>query len=158
MTKIPSPPDAPLSPGVPSPLRLHLGRALQQHRLQAGLTQAELADYAGVSTKYVGEVERGQANPTLEVLERLAAAVKWDPLKTLEGLHEPITEGVRLLLIELGQELVEKLQQAVRWLQALDPRLRMAASQDAAQAAVLSPVEHGKRGKLGSALRRLRGR
>jgi DNA-binding XRE family transcriptional regulator len=59
-------------------LRIRLGAALQKHRLQRGLTQAELAEFADLSLKHVGEIERGEANTTLEVLERLAAAVGWN--------------------------------------------------------------------------------
>jgi DNA-binding XRE family transcriptional regulator len=74
-------------------LRIRLGGALQRHRLQRGLTQAQLAEFADLSLKYVGEIERGEANTTLEVLERLAAAVGWSPMDALEGLREPLSEA-----------------------------------------------------------------
>jgi transcriptional regulator with XRE-family HTH domain len=105
-------------------LRIRLGAALQKHRLQRGLTQAELAEYADLSLKYVGEIERGEANTTLEVLERLAAAVGWDPMDALEGLREPISEGVRMLLLDEVQQILERLRNMTRWLQALDPALQ----------------------------------
>jgi transcriptional regulator with XRE-family HTH domain len=104
-------------------LRIRLGAALQKYRLQRGLTQAELAEYADLSLKYVGEIERGAANTTLEVLERLAAAVGWDPMDALEGLREPLSEGVRMLLLDEVQQILERLRNMTRWLQALDPAL-----------------------------------
>ena len=105
-------------------LRIRLGAALQKHRLQRGLTQAELAEFADLSLKYVGEIERGEANTTLEVLERLAAAVGWNPMDALEGLREPLSEGVRVLLLDEVQQILDRLKNMTKWLQALDPALQ----------------------------------
>jgi transcriptional regulator with XRE-family HTH domain len=105
-------------------LRIRLGAALQKHRLQRGLTQAELAEFADLSLKYIGEIERGTANTTIEVLERLAAAVGWDPMDALEGLREPLSEGVRMLLLDEVQQILDRLRNMTRWLQALDPVLQ----------------------------------
>lgn len=46
-------------------LRAHLG----------GMTIAELARRAGLHPSYLGEVERGQKNPTLATLGRIASAL-----------------------------------------------------------------------------------
>ena len=105
-------------------LRIRLGAALQKHRLQRGLTQAELAEFADLSLKYVGEIERGEANTTIEVLERLAAAVGWNPMDALEGLREPLSEGVRVLLLDEVQQILDRLRNMTKWLQALDPALQ----------------------------------
>ena len=105
-------------------LRARLGAALQKHRLQRGLTQAELAEFADLSLKYVGEIERGEANTTLEVLERLAAAVGWDPMDAFEGLREPLSEGVRVLLLDEMQQILKRFRNMIKWLQALDPALQ----------------------------------
>lgn len=43
-------------------------------REAAGLTQAELAERSGVSQTWISRLERGQENPTLATLRRLAAA------------------------------------------------------------------------------------
>lgn len=104
-------------------LRVRLGAALQKNRLQRGLTQAQLAEFADLSLKYVGEIERGEANTTLEVLERLASAVGWNPMDALEGLREPLSEGVRLLLLDEIQKIRDVLRNMSKWLQALDPAL-----------------------------------
>jgi transcriptional regulator with XRE-family HTH domain len=104
-------------------LRTRLGAALQKHRLARGLTQAELAEFADLSLKYVGEIERGEANTTLEVLERLAAAVGWNPMDALDGLREPLSEGVRVLLLDEMQRFLDSGRNMTKWLQALDPAL-----------------------------------
>lgn len=120
-------------------LRVRFGVALQKHRLAKGLTQAELAEYADLSLKYVGEIERGAANTTIEVLERLAAAVGWNPLETLEGLREPLSEGVRMHLLDEVRQVLDRLRHMAKWLQALDPALyvptpRVPAPQDGEEA------------------------
>jgi transcriptional regulator with XRE-family HTH domain len=108
-------------------LRTRLGVALQQHRLHRGLTQGELAEFADLSLKYVGEIERGEANTTLDVLERLAAAVEWNPMEALSGLREPLSEGVRLLLLDEVRQILDRLRNMAKWLQALDPALQAKA-------------------------------
>jgi len=52
-----------------------LGRQVRILRQGKKLTQAELAEKAEVGMKYVGEVERGQTNPTLRIVWRLSAAL-----------------------------------------------------------------------------------
>lgn len=48
------------------------GRAIRTLRVTAGLTQEELADRAGLDRSYIGGVERGERNPTLSVIEKIA--------------------------------------------------------------------------------------
>jgi transcriptional regulator with XRE-family HTH domain len=88
------------------------------------MTQSELAEYVQLSLKYIGEIERGEANTTLEVLERLSRAVGWDPMETLDGLNDPLSEGVRVLLLEEVQQMVDRLRNMAKWLHALDPALQ----------------------------------
>ena len=133
-------------------LRIRLGAALQKHRLQRGLTQAQLAEFADLSLKYVGEIERGEANTTLEVLERLASAVGWDPMDALEGLREPLSEGVRLLLLDEIQKIRDALRNMTKWLQALDPALNPAPRKAASErTAPTSPRPSRRRKKGGDA-------
>lgn len=64
------------------------------------MTQEDLASRAGTSTKTVSEIERGVANPTLDLIERLAGALKIDLHELLlvepdeEGLPKSLTAGV----------------------------------------------------------------
>jgi transcriptional regulator with XRE-family HTH domain len=108
-------------------LRVRLGTALQKHRLRRGLTQAQLAELADLSLKYVGEIERGEANTTLEALERLARAVDWDPMETMDGVREPVSEGVRILLIAEITQVLERFKMMLLWLEALNPAIHPAA-------------------------------
>lgn len=44
-------------------------------RVARGLSQERLAYDAGVDRSYLGGVERAQANPTIDVLDRIAACL-----------------------------------------------------------------------------------
>jgi hypothetical protein len=49
------------------------------------------------------------------VLERLAAAVVGNPMDALEGLREPLSEGVRMLLLDEVQEVLDRLRNMTKW-------------------------------------------
>jgi transcriptional regulator with XRE-family HTH domain len=52
-----------------------VGTRLRQLRQARRLTQEQLAERAGLSYKFVGEVERGRGNPTLTTLASLSDAL-----------------------------------------------------------------------------------
>jgi transcriptional regulator with XRE-family HTH domain len=82
-----------------NPLAIEIGKRTRHHRKQRKLTQKELAKLANLSPKTVGEVERGESNPTLDVLHRLANALERDlfaPLTVDKGCRL-IRRGLRLL-------------------------------------------------------------
>jgi transcriptional regulator with XRE-family HTH domain len=54
---------------------INLGCRIRNLRLSGGWTQEELSEMAGLSAKYIGEVERGEKNPTYLVLIQLADAI-----------------------------------------------------------------------------------
>lgn len=51
------------------------GLALQRLRRARGLSQEALADEAEIDRAYVGRLERGEANPTLLTIARIAAGL-----------------------------------------------------------------------------------
>jgi transcriptional regulator with XRE-family HTH domain len=53
--------------------RFKLGARIFQRRLEAGLTQQQLARASGIAQADISRIERGQANPTAETLEALGA-------------------------------------------------------------------------------------
>jgi transcriptional regulator with XRE-family HTH domain len=56
-------------------LRTQLGIRVRELRLRRGLTQEQLGARAGLSYKFLGEVERGTANPTVKTLGALATGL-----------------------------------------------------------------------------------
>ena len=53
-------------------------RNLKEIRASANLTQEELADFAGLHRTYIGSVERGERNISIDNMERLASALNLD--------------------------------------------------------------------------------
>jgi transcriptional regulator with XRE-family HTH domain len=56
-----------------------LGQAVRRLRRAADLTQEDLAARAGISANYVGEIERGEFNPSVLVMFALAEGLGIDP-------------------------------------------------------------------------------
>ncbi|MFI0417191.1 Scr1 family TA system antitoxin-like transcriptional regulator [Spongiactinospora sp. 9N601] len=54
------------------------GAALRQYRIEAGLTQVQLADVVGYSKSRIGNVERGDENPTRQLVELCEKALGLD--------------------------------------------------------------------------------
>lgn len=59
-----------------SDLGKRLGRRIYDFRKQSGLTQAVLAEKAKISNEFISALERGAKLPSLEVLERVATALR----------------------------------------------------------------------------------
>lgn len=53
-------------------LAVLLGEAIRRRRKELGITQPRLAEIAGVSTNTLYKLERGQGNPSLDVLNKIA--------------------------------------------------------------------------------------
>ena len=56
-------------------IRVRFGKALRACRTRQRLTQEELAERSGLSHKFIGEIERGLGNPTIETVSRIASAL-----------------------------------------------------------------------------------
>lgn len=70
-----------------STLRHRLGKAIRRLRLKAGYSQESFADHAKVHRTYMGTVERGEVNLTLENIEKLAQGLNlavWELMKEAE--------------------------------------------------------------------------
>jgi transcriptional regulator with XRE-family HTH domain len=57
-------------------VRRMVGRNVQRLRVEAGLSQAALAERMGVDRAYVSGLELGQRNPTVVTLWHIAEALK----------------------------------------------------------------------------------
>ena len=65
-------------------IQRRLGRNVRRLRRERGLSQEELAFEAASHRTYVSGIERGIRNPTLDVVERFAAALGVAPHQLLE--------------------------------------------------------------------------
>jgi len=57
-------------------LRLVFGHRVRDLRLATGLKQDEFAEICGFARSYMSRIETGGANPSLDAIEVLAAALK----------------------------------------------------------------------------------
>ncbi|KMO20546.1 helix-turn-helix domain-containing protein [Methylobacterium indicum] len=73
--------------------RALVGRNVRRLRVALGLTQEALAVDAGFDRSYVGRIERATENPTVDVLDQLAAALAVETCELLrrpeDGEHPP---------------------------------------------------------------------
>ncbi|MBI2422359.1 MAG: helix-turn-helix transcriptional regulator [Candidatus Hydrogenedentes bacterium] len=60
-------------------------RNLKKLRMARGLSQEALAEEAGLHRTYVGSIERGERNISIDNIERLANAFGLAPSKLLEN-------------------------------------------------------------------------
>lgn len=61
-----------------SEIRKLVGRRVRERRLKLGLTQQELADRAGLHRSYLGDIELGRRNVTIESIAKIARALEVD--------------------------------------------------------------------------------
>lgn len=52
------------------------GKTIKNLRTKLGMSQEALADAAGIERSYMGTIERGERNPTLLKVYRIAKALK----------------------------------------------------------------------------------
>lgn len=85
-----------------------VGNRIKSLRLSRGLSQAKTAEASGVSPKYLGEVERGEANISIELISRIAAVLTVPMSAILENEHERPHQELITRIVELAPHLSEK--------------------------------------------------
>jgi len=66
-----------------------IGERIRAYRTKAGLSQENLAERAGFHNTYIGQLERGEKNATLESVEKVARALG----VSFETLFKHIVDG-----------------------------------------------------------------
>jgi transcriptional regulator with XRE-family HTH domain len=72
------------------------GATVRRLRLERDRTQEQLAEAAGLTSTYIGMLERGTKVPSLTVVLRLARGLKVAPAVLLEGFTAGVLRGLRL--------------------------------------------------------------
>lgn len=112
-------------------LRGRVGARLKQLRQARRLTQEQLAERAGLSYKFIGEVERGRGNPTLTTLAAMSEALG-------VGLGDLL--GLELERPRLTSRQVSQVRDALASLETL---VELSAAPEAGKTAAVKP----RRGK-----------
>jgi hypothetical protein len=63
-----------------------ISKRLKDYRVEAGLSQQALSDYAGVDRKTVNRIENGHFSPNIETLLRLTTALDVTPAEVFKGI------------------------------------------------------------------------
>jgi predicted nucleotidyltransferase len=69
------------------------GDTLRRRRLEAGLTQRQLAARSGVPQPNIADYENGRRNPAAETLERLDGVLRTPTIERLRAVREPILQA-----------------------------------------------------------------
>ena len=67
-------------------LRKAFGNRVREIRLQRGMSQEKLADMSGLDRTYIGGIERGERNPALVNIGRIAKALGVRPADLFDGV------------------------------------------------------------------------
>ncbi|MCT2194735.1 helix-turn-helix domain-containing protein [Paenibacillus sp. MB22_1] len=104
-------------------LRIFLGNRIRAIRNAKGLTQQNLADLSGLDYRYIGAIERGERNFSINTLEKVLSALKIS-LNELaySGVEQSERDSVRWEAIDqfiastegLAEEQIEILQRVNR--------------------------------------------
>jgi len=62
-----------------SPVLLEFAKKVRLRRYELGLTQEQLAERANFHVNYIGGIERGERNPSVESVVALAKALEISP-------------------------------------------------------------------------------
>lgn len=67
-------------------IQRHVGAKVRRLRLRKGWTQDLFADKSGLNRAHVGEIERGEANVTLQTLKIIADTLQTTIADLVKGL------------------------------------------------------------------------
>ena len=71
-----------------------IGKHIKDLRVERKLSQQALAELAGMSYKYLGEIERGQVNLSVEILIKIAQSLKVNAGELLNDVIDDETRTV----------------------------------------------------------------
>jgi len=69
-----------------SDLAKTVGQRIRNYRTQLGLSQEKLAEFAGCHPTYIGQLERGEKNATLESIDKVSSSLNISLSKLFENL------------------------------------------------------------------------
>ena len=84
-----------------------LGQRIRNYRTTKGLSQEKLAELAGCHPTYVGQIERGEKNATVESVEKISAALNVSLSKLFEKLDSCV-DGEKSIPLECYELLSSK--------------------------------------------------
>ena len=71
-----------------------IGQRIRNYRIENGLSQEKLAEAAGCHPTYIGQIERGEKNATLESIEKISSAMSVPLSKLFEKIGDDNTDSI----------------------------------------------------------------
>ncbi len=104
-------------------VRKFLGQRVRALRKQRGLSQERLGDRAGLSGKFIGEVERGEKSISIDSLYRVSVALEIR-LRELTDVADkpsavPSEEAEKIFALVSGRRRLKDIRKAYRVLQEI---------------------------------------
>lgn len=111
---------------MPNDVLSVLGMRLKEARKKRGFTQEQLADITGLSSRHIANVEKGDVNPSFEVLSTLVKALGvsfdaiFDPadeqteadIQEIAGLYRACPEQGRRIILASTRAMAHELMDA----------------------------------------------
>ncbi|WP_020585449.1 helix-turn-helix domain-containing protein [Desulfobacter curvatus] len=85
----------------------NIGKHIRDLRGEKKLSQQALAELAGISYKYLGEIERGQVNLSVEILIKIAESLQVPPGELLNDVindETKIVSRIKSIFSELSKK------------------------------------------------------
>ena len=84
-----------------------IGQRIRHYRTQLGISQEKLAELSGCHPTYIGQIERGEKNATVESLEKISCALDV-PLSKLFEKYETKSDLSKNIPLECYEFLSSK--------------------------------------------------
>ncbi len=78
-----------------------IGQRVRNFRTEKGLSQEKLAEMSGCHPTYIGQVERGEKNATLESIEKITSAMGVPLSKLFEKMGEDDSGSIPIKCYDL---------------------------------------------------------
>lgn len=100
-------------------LQKQVGARIRELRKEQSLSQEKLAEMIGTSNSYIGYVERGERNITLQTLEKIADALNVEAKELLAYQGMPIDQRILSVIKSLEGRSDKELKRAANVLEQL---------------------------------------
>ncbi|WP_340015782.1 helix-turn-helix transcriptional regulator [Paenibacillus sp. FSL K6-1318] len=105
-----------------SKINLRVGKKIRLYRKAKKLTQEELGEQLRIDYSYLGRIERGEVNITIETLDKIANSLNITPSQLLEDdkhyskdkLKTDILEKIDTTLLSLSSKELEVLHRLIK--------------------------------------------
>jgi transcriptional regulator with XRE-family HTH domain len=80
-----------------SALNKTFGQNIRVYRAAKGLSQEDLAEKAGIKRTYIGSIERGEVDPRLGTVNKVANGLGMDAFRLLMPISEQLALGTEVV-------------------------------------------------------------